>query len=189
LELALEGHFTEPHRFLVGHLLGHLDELERHVEELSSRIAERFRPVLDDARVKRLDAIPGVNRTMIEKVVAEIGADMSVYPDAAHLSSWAGICPGLAESAGQRLRSRAMWTNRWPRRSLATLPIVPERFELKPIEEKGARGQLAVVRRLLRSADEIIGATDAGREGELILRYILELTGCTRTPARRLWLS
>jgi DNA topoisomerase-3 len=73
--------------------------------------------------------------------------------------------------------------------SLAALPIVPERFELKPIEEKGARGQLAVVRRLFRSADEIICATDAGREGELIFRYILEQTGCTRKAARRLWLS
>src|SRR3954468_4608024 len=73
--------------------------------------------------------------------------------------------------------------------SLAALPFVPERFELKPIEDRGARGQLAVVRRLLRSADEIIGATDAGREGELILRYILELTGCAGKPARRLWLN
>ena len=51
------------------------------------------------------------------------------------------------------------------------------------------RGQLAIVRRLFHAADEIIGATDAGREGELILRYILELTGCTGKPARRLWLS
>ena len=49
LELALEGHFTEHHRFLVEHLLGHLDELERHVEELSGRIAERLRPLLDAA--------------------------------------------------------------------------------------------------------------------------------------------
>src|SRR5512147_3216467 len=47
--------------------------------------------------------------------------------------------------------------------SLATLPIVPERFELKPIEEKGARRQLAIIRRLFRSADELICATDAGR--------------------------
>jgi DNA topoisomerase-3 len=73
--------------------------------------------------------------------------------------------------------------------SLAALPIVPDRFELKPVEGKGARAQLAVVRRLFRSADEIIGATDAGREGELIFRYILELAGCTAKPARRLWLS
>jgi DNA topoisomerase-3 len=47
--------------------------------------------------------------------------------------------------------------------SLATLPIVPERFELKPIEAKGARQQLAIIRRLFRAADELIWATDAGR--------------------------
>ena len=66
---------------------------------------------------------------------------------------------------------------------------MPERFGLKPIDEKGAGKQLAVVRRLFRAADELICATDAGREGELIFRYILELTGCAGKPARRLWLS
>src|SRR3954463_16399021 len=75
---------------------------------------------------------------------------------------------------------------RW---SLASLPIIPERFELKPLTERGAGKQLAVVRRLFRSADELICATDAGREGELIFRYILELTGCAAKPAKRLWLS
>ena len=75
---------------------------------------------------------------------------------------------------------------RW---SLDTLPIVPEHFGLKPLDEKGSGKQLAVVRRLFRSADELICATDAGREGELIFRYILELTGCEGKPARRLWLS
>jgi DNA topoisomerase III len=73
--------------------------------------------------------------------------------------------------------------------SLATLPFVPERFGLKPINESRSRKQLSVVRRLFRSADELICATDAGREGELIFRYIQELVGCTRKPARRLWLS
>jgi transposase len=55
LRLALEGHFSDHHRFLVEHLLGHLDELERHVEELSGRIAEQLRPLLDSARLKRLE--------------------------------------------------------------------------------------------------------------------------------------
>jgi DNA topoisomerase III len=73
--------------------------------------------------------------------------------------------------------------------SLATLPFVPERFGLKPIADSRSRKQLAVVRRLLRSADELICATDAGREGELIFRYIQELVDCTKKPARRLWLS
>jgi DNA topoisomerase III len=75
---------------------------------------------------------------------------------------------------------------RW---SLAALPFVPARFELKPRGDRGAGKQLAVVRRLLRAADELICATDAGREGELIFRYILELCGCASKPARRLWLS
>jgi DNA topoisomerase III len=73
--------------------------------------------------------------------------------------------------------------------SLDTLPFVPERFGLKPINEPRSRKQLAVVRRLCRSADELICATDAGREGELIFRYIQELVGCEKKPARRLWLS
>jgi transposase len=118
LRLALEGHFSDHHRFLVEHLLGHLDELGRHVEEISGRIAERLRPLLDEAQLKRLDAIPGVNRTTIENVIAEIGVDMSVFPDEHHLSSWAGICPGNEESAGKRLRSRTTRKNRWLRRAL-----------------------------------------------------------------------
>ena len=73
--------------------------------------------------------------------------------------------------------------------SLETLPFVPERFGLKPLAEKGAGKQLAVVRRLFRSANELIAATDAGREGELIFRYIVELTGCAGKPTRRLWLN
>ena len=73
--------------------------------------------------------------------------------------------------------------------SLATLPFIPDRFELKLLDEKGARQQFAVIKRLFRAADELICATDAGREGELIFRYILELTGATAKPARRLWLN
>src|SRR4051812_36266197 len=75
---------------------------------------------------------------------------------------------------------------RW---SLTALPFIPERFELKLIEEKRARQQFAIIKRLFRVADELIGATDAAGEGELIFRYILELCGCPGKPAQRLWLS
>jgi len=75
---------------------------------------------------------------------------------------------------------------RW---SLATLPFIPERFGLKIIEEKGAAQQFAVIKRLLRAADEVVCATDAGREGEPIFRYIQELAGATGKPASRLWLN
>ncbi len=75
---------------------------------------------------------------------------------------------------------------RW---SLDTLPILPPRFQLKVVEQRLARQQFAIVKRLFRQADEIVCATDAGREGELIFRYILELSGCQDKPFRRLWLS
>ena len=75
---------------------------------------------------------------------------------------------------------------RW---SLEGLPFIPAKFELKLINDKLPRKQFAIVKRLFRGASEIICATDAGREGELIFRYILALTGIKRKPISRLWLS
>ena len=73
--------------------------------------------------------------------------------------------------------------------SLERLPFIPQPFELKLVPEKHTRAQFAVVKQLFRAASEIICATDAGREGELIFRYVLAMTGCERKPVRRLWLS
>ena len=75
---------------------------------------------------------------------------------------------------------------RW---SLDVLPFIPQRFELKLVQDPSSRRQFNVIKRLFRSAEEIICATDAGREGELIFRYILAMAGCERKPFRRLWLS
>ena len=68
--------------------------------------------------MERLDEIPGVNRVTVENIVAEIGTDMSRFPSANHLSSWAGMSPGNEESAGKRIRSRTTKGNRWLRRAL-----------------------------------------------------------------------
>jgi DNA topoisomerase-3 len=75
---------------------------------------------------------------------------------------------------------------RW---SLDRLPFVPERFELEPVPQNGAKEQLAIVADLCRRADKLWCATDAGREGELIFRYILEFAGCGDREFSRLWLS
>jgi DNA topoisomerase-3 len=75
---------------------------------------------------------------------------------------------------------------RW---SLETLPIIPDEFKLNPISSSHSKDQLKVIRKLFQEADEIICATDAGREGELIFRYILSLCNCSDKPFRRLWLS
>lgn len=73
--------------------------------------------------------------------------------------------------------------------SLATLPFIPNQFELKVVEDKGIRKQFSIIKKLFKSASELICATDAGREGELIFRYILSMTQCVRKPWKRLWLS
>jgi transposase len=119
LRLALQGHFTEHHRFVLRRLLSHLNYLESQSEAFSQRIARKLDELLPAEDRRRLDAIDGVNRTTIENVIAEIGADMAVFPDAHHLCSWTGICPGNEESAGKRLRSRTRKGNRWLRRALA----------------------------------------------------------------------
>lgn len=92
--------------------------MEHQQECLSRRIGQLLDAVLPAHHQQHLDAIPGVNRTTIENVVAEVGADMAVFPDADHLSSWAGICPGNEESAGKRLRSRIRKGNHWLRSAL-----------------------------------------------------------------------
>ncbi|MDQ8181637.1 DNA topoisomerase 3 [Pelagicoccus sp. SDUM812005] len=77
----------------------------------------------------------------------------------------------------------------WKSWKKSLLPIIPERFELRARGDDGAKKQLETVKKLFTEAEEIICATDAGREGELIFRYILEWAGCTGKPIKRLWIS
>jgi transposase len=118
LRLAMEGHCTE-HHYLLKRLLAHAGYLERQIQEFSRRIRERLEELLADSDRERLDRIPGLNQRTIENVIAEIGVNMTIFPDEHHLASWCGLCPGNEESAGRRLRTRTRKGNRWLRRALA----------------------------------------------------------------------
>ncbi|MEY9871130.1 transposase [Streptacidiphilus sp. MAP12-33] len=99
LAQALDGRFREHHAFLARLHLDHYDQITTAIDQLTARIEEAmapFRPVLE-----LLDTIPGINRAVAEVVVAETGGDMSRFPTAKHLASWAGVCPGHHESAGR----------------------------------------------------------------------------------------
>ncbi len=87
------------------------------------------------------------------------------------------------------LKDPAEYDPKLKRWSVDVLPIVPETFKLKIVDNPGVSKQFAVIKRLFCAADELICATDAGREGELIFRYILTMTKCEDKPFRRLWLS
>lgn len=77
----------------------------------------------------------------------------------------------------------------WKRWTLDSLPIIPEQFGLKARGDASAQKQLNTIKQLFKVADEIICATDAGREGELIFRYILSWAECVQKPFKRLWIS
>jgi transposase len=109
LEQALSGRVAAHHRFLLAHHLAHLDYLDERIAQVSDEIAARLRP-LDDA-LARLDTIPGVGRRTAEVLVAEIGTDLTRFPSARHLTSWAGLCPGNHESAGKRASGRTRTGN------------------------------------------------------------------------------
>ncbi len=116
LEEALHGMVGEHQRMMLDSLLRHLDFLDREISRLDEEVAKRMGPFEED--IKRVDAIPGLGRRLVEQVVAEIGIDMSRFPSAAHLSSWARICPGNNESAGKRLSGRTGHANSWLRTAL-----------------------------------------------------------------------
>jgi transposase len=96
---ALTGHFTVHHAALLGELPAHIDFLEATIARLSGRIAAALEP--DQEHVERLQRIPGVHREAAEMLLAEMGVDMRRFPSAAHLASWAGVCPGNHESASK----------------------------------------------------------------------------------------
>jgi len=116
LERALAGRFGAHQRFLVAEQLAHVDFLDERIARLDAEIGERTRPFADV--LERLDTIPGVGRRTAEILVAEIGVDMARFPTAAHLASWAGMCPGNNESAGKRRSGRTRRGNPWLRAAL-----------------------------------------------------------------------
>jgi transposase len=100
LSLALEGSMGTHQRSMLRRQLQHVEFLEGQIEELNGEIEERMRPF--QVVIDRIDEIPGLGRRSAEAIVAEIGVDMSRFPSAKHLASWAKISPGNNESAGKR---------------------------------------------------------------------------------------
>jgi transposase len=125
LREALEGRFSAQHALLVGAILAHLDFLDEQIDLLSQAIGEALAPFA--AALELLCSIPGVQRRSAENVLAEIGLDMSRFPSAGHLASWAGQCPGNHESAGKRRSGRTRKGSKWLNEALTEAAMAATR--------------------------------------------------------------
>ena len=86
------------------------------------------------------------------------------------------------------LKAPEDYTETWKRWALATLPMLPQRFGIRLKNDKGVQKQFNTIKQLMQSADEIINCGDAGQEGELIQRWVMQKAGA-KCPVRRLWIS
>ena len=111
LREALEGRFDAHHALWIGAILAHIDFLDEQIDRLSDAIEEQIRPFAP--AVELLCTITGVQRRSAECIIAEIGADMSRFPTARHLASWAGQCPGNDQSAGKRRSGKTRNGSKW----------------------------------------------------------------------------
>ena len=110
LAKALEGRVQAHHRFVLVELLGQIDSMDETIQRFNEQIEEYCRPF--EEAVVLLDTIPGVGRETAEVIVSEIGTDMSRFPTAEHLASWAGVAPGNHESAGKRYSGKTTKGNK-----------------------------------------------------------------------------
>jgi transposase len=108
---ALTGHFNDNHAQLAQSMLARLALVERALAELDEAIAEAFRPWAH--QLELLQTIPGVGEKVAQVIIAETGGDMTRFPSAAHLASWAGLAPAIYESAGRRAPAGTRHGNKW----------------------------------------------------------------------------
>ena len=122
----------------------------------------------------------------------------SVAKDIARIIGANKSCQGYMEGNGYQvtwtfghlctLKEPDDYTPQWKRWSLVTLPMIPTRFSIKLINDEGILKQFAVIEKLMQAADGIINCGDAGQEGELIQRWVMQKANAT-CPVKRLWIS
>ena len=130
----LRGDVNEHHRYLLRELMDDLERIEAKISRIEAEIVKRTAPY--QKQLERLNTIPGVDWVTAWTLLAELGDDMSVFPDAAHAASWAGLVPGNFESAGKRKSNRTRHGNRCA--ATGALPVRLGRFAQEELLPDGA---------------------------------------------------
>ncbi len=116
LVAALTGQMRPVQRELLGHQLAHVAFLDQTIAALDAQIATLMAPY--QAAADRLRTTTGIEQRTAEVLIAELGADMTVFPSDRHCASWAGLCPGHDESAGKRRSGKTRKGSQWLRAAL-----------------------------------------------------------------------
>jgi transposase len=122
LQEALAGRVTAHHSFLLTEHVSALEYVDEAIARVSAEIDQRL--MAEHEAIAPLDTIPGVGQRAAEILSAEIRTDMSRFPSAKHLASWAGMCPGNHESGGKRLSGKTRKGSRWLRQLLVEMAHV-----------------------------------------------------------------
>ncbi|MCX4762434.1 IS110 family transposase [Streptomyces sp. NBC_01275] len=189
LAQALTGQFTDHHAFLARTMLDRIDAVTATEARLSEEIARRLAPFR--RQIELLTTIPGVSTRSAEMILAEIGADMARFPSAAHLASWAGMCPGNHESAGKHTSGKSRPGDPWLKNALGLAATaaarskntyLASRYKRIAIRRGKKRALVAVGHTILTSIWHML--TNDAEYADLGADYFLQRTGRARQTRR-----
>lgn len=168
---AVRGNVRKPHRFLIRLHLDQMAALDRAIAAIDEEVGERLEPFRN--AVELLTTMPGIGDIAAQCLVAEIGTDMTRFPSAAHLVSWAALCPGQDESAGKKRSGRTRKGPVWIRAMLVQCAWAAVRRKdsylhalFHRISRRGGRKKaiVAVAASMLRAAYYMLRAGQAYRD-------------------------
>lgn len=186
---ALTGRFTDHHAFLARTMLDRIDAVNATEARLGEEIARQIAPFR--RQVELLATIPGVSTRSAEMILAEIGVDMARFPTAAHLASWAGMCPGNHESAGRHTSGKSRPGDPWLKNALGLAATsaarskntyLAARYKRIAVRRGKKRALVAVGHTILTSIWHML-TNDVAYE-DLGGEYFIQRTGRTRQTRR-----
>jgi len=145
--------------------------------------------------LRRLDTIPGINQRTAEVILAEMGPDMSAFPSARHLASWAALCPGQHESAGKHKSGKTRKGNRWLRTALIEAAAGASRAKNSALQARFRRvlrhrgpkkAVVAVAHALLRMVYHVWPTERSIAKPALITTIVTTANASRVVPSRRL---